>query len=197
MAGLPPATVAAVPEDSPPVLLQRLSHRNATELPLVRQATVMLQDLVEHGAALGWVEPPSQADVARLLAEVASLAASGDASLVAAFVGEDLAALGYWRRYARPTHRPHADIEKVAVSRQHQARGLGRQVMQALVDDATASGVEVLTLDFRGDNHRAAKLYDSLGFREYGRLDRFVAVGPRRFDMVLYARHLPSAAAGE
>jgi RimJ/RimL family protein N-acetyltransferase len=43
----------------------------------------------------------------------------------------------------------------------------------------------VLTLDLRGDNAGARRLYERLGFVEYGRLPRFVAFGDRRWDKVL------------
>jgi ribosomal protein S18 acetylase RimI-like enzyme len=153
----------------------------------IADAADVLRRLVAGGAALGWVDPPPAAEVRDLLAEVA---ADPDAALVAA--GEDgrLRALGYWRRYQRPTHRPHADIEKVAVDPDHQRRGLGRAVMTALIAAARDARVEVLTLDFRGDNLRAAALYESLGFRQYGRLERFVAVGDRRWDKLFYALDL-------
>lgn len=62
--------------------------------------------------------------------------------------------------------------------------------MTELISTAVSAGIEVLTLDFRGDNVRAAKLYQSLGFTEYGRLPRFVAVGAARYDKVLYALDL-------
>ena len=62
--------------------------------------------------------------------------------------------------------------------------------MTALVQAAADSDVEVLTLDLRGDNQRAARLYESLGFKRYGLLEGFVAVGQRRYDKLFYARDL-------
>ncbi len=94
--------------------------------------------------------------------------------------------LGYWLRYARPTHRPHADLEKLAVDAAAHGRGIGRALTAALIADARRAGIEVLTLDARGDNSNALHLYRSLGFTEYGRLPDFVAVGTRRYDKVLY-----------
>ncbi|MFE6703004.1 GNAT family N-acetyltransferase [Streptomyces sp. NPDC057718] len=144
----------------------------------------ILADLVAGGAALGWVEPPSQDEVAELLARVASEARASDAALRAAYLGRRLVGLGYWRRYARPTHRPHADLEKLAVDSTAQGHGVGRALTAALIADAEEAGVEVLTLDARGDNTGALSLYRSLGFSEYGRLPDFVAVGERRYDKV-------------
>jgi ribosomal protein S18 acetylase RimI-like enzyme len=154
------------------------------------QAADLLRGLVTGGAALGWVDPPPADDVRALLAEVTADAARGDAALVVAAIGDTLAGLGYWRRYARPTHRVHADIEKVAVEPRRQGQGIGRAVMAELVAAAREAGVEVLTLDFRADNQPAARLYASLGFEQYGRLRGFVAVGDLRYDKVFYALDL-------
>ena len=153
----------------------------------IAAAAALLRDLVAGGAALGWVEPPPAGEVRALLTEVA---ADPDAVLVLASDDDGLAGLGYWRRYQRPTHRPHADVEKVAVAPSRQGRGVGRRLMTALIAEARAARVEVLTLDLRGDNERAAALYESLGFHRYGRLERFVAVGDRRWDKLLYALDL-------
>jgi ribosomal protein S18 acetylase RimI-like enzyme len=149
-------------------------------------AHAILAELVAGGAALGWVDPPSRAEVGALLAKVSEAATSGDGALRLAYSGERLAGLGYWLRYERPTHRPHADLEKIAVATDAQGTGIGRLLTAALVDSARAAGVEVLTLDARGDNIHARHLYRTLGFSEYGRLPDFVAVGERRYDKVFY-----------
>lgn len=172
------------------VTYRRLGVSDTAVNGFVGQAAAVLRDLVAADAALGWVDPPSDAEVAALLNEVAHAADGGDACLVAAWETDSLAAVGYWRRYGRPTHRPHADVEKVAVAAGYQGCGIGRGLMTELIAGAQDAGIEVLTLDFRGDNERAAGLYRSLGFCEYGRLPRFVAVGEQRFDTVLCMRDL-------
>ncbi|WP_255950132.1 GNAT family N-acetyltransferase [Streptomyces odontomachi] len=152
----------------------------------------ILAGLVDAGAALGWVDPPERAEVADLLERVLAAARAGDGALRAAYLGPRLVGLGYWLRYDRPTHRPHADLEKVAVDAAAHGRGVGRLLVAALVDDARRAGVEVLTLDARGDNDVALRLYRSLGFVEYGRLPRFVAFGERRYDKVFHMLDLRS-----
>jgi ribosomal protein S18 acetylase RimI-like enzyme len=153
----------------------------------------ILADLVRGGAALGWVDPPSRDEVAELLDHITSGADVGNAALRAAYIDRQLVGLGYWQRYARPTHRPHADLEKIAVGAAAQGRGVGRVLTAALVADARRAGIEVLTLDARGDNSNALSLYRSLGFTEYGRLPDFVAVGERRYDKVFYMLDFRSA----
>ncbi|WP_433375340.1 N-acetyltransferase family protein [Actinoplanes sp. CA-142083] len=167
------------------MLVRRVAH-DLTERELY-DAAGLLERLVAGGAALGWVDPPPAGEVRDLLT---GLAEDDDAVLVVAGEQGRLHGLGYWRRYDRPTHRPHADVEKVAVDPAHQGRGLGRRIMIELIAAAREAGVEVLTLDQRGDNLRAAALYESLGFRQYGRLERFVAVGDQRWDKLFYALRL-------
>ncbi|WP_235455055.1 GNAT family N-acetyltransferase [Streptomyces olivochromogenes] len=165
---------------------KELTSDSELEARFAESAHQILAELVRGGAALGWVEPPSRDEVAEHLGLVISAVQVGDAALRAAYLDRRLVGLGYWLRYARPTHRPHADLEKIAVDAAAQGRGVGRALADALIADARASGVEVLTLDARGDNTSALHLYRSLGFTEYGRLADFVAVGEHRYDKLFY-----------
>ncbi len=159
--------------------------------------TGLLRGLVAGGAALGWVEPPGAGEIRDLLDGLVADIPGGDAAVAIAVastadgdVGDEVAGFGYWRRYRRPTHRPHADLEKLAVAPGRQGTGLGRALMSVLIAAALDRQVEMLTLDLRGDNARAAALYRGLGFQQYGRLENFVAVGAARYDILLYALDL-------
>ena len=158
----------------------------ALDAPTADAAHAILAELVAGGAALGWVDPPSRAEISSRLEQVCVAARVGDGALRLAYDGERLVGLGYWLRHELPTNRPHADLEKVAVAGDAQGMGVGRLMTGALVDSARAAGVEVLTLEARGDNENALRLYRSLGFREYGRIPGFVAVGDKRYDKVFY-----------
>ncbi|MYS83633.1 GNAT family N-acetyltransferase [Streptomyces sp. SID5474] len=150
----------------------------------VEPVHTILSELVLGGAALGWVAPPPRAEVAALLTDLAAAQRAGNASVRFAYAGEELLGFGYWRRYTRPTHRPNADLEKLAVARSAHGRGIGRLLTMALIEDARAEAIEILTLDARGDNVNALHLYRSLGFVEYGRLHDFVAIGSARYDKI-------------
>ena len=176
----------------------RLVRADAELTPaLLADATGLLADLVAHGAALGWVEPPPAAEVTALLREVMVASGRGDAALAVAATDDELHGLGWWRRYSRPTHRVHADLERVAVRQAAQGAGLGRAITAMLIEQAEAAGIEQLTLDLRGDNAAAVHLYESLGFRVYGRLPEFVAVDRDRFEKVFCVLDLRMGAAGE
>ena len=100
----------------------------------------ILADLVRGGAPLGWVDPPPADEVAELVDRVLRAARSGDGALRAAYAGGRLIGLGYWLRYARPTNRQHADLEKLAVAPEAHGRGVGRSLTSALVEDARVRG---------------------------------------------------------
>ncbi|MFD7721670.1 GNAT family N-acetyltransferase [Streptomyces sp. NPDC059814] len=169
-----------------PVILDAMELTSDPDLRarFAASAHRILADLVREGAALGWTDPPSRDEVSELLDHVFAAVHAGDAALRAAYLDGRLVGLGYWLRHTRPTHRPHADLEKVAVAASAHGRGIGRALTTALIADAGRVGIEVLTLDARGDNSGALHLYRSLGFTEYGRLPDFVAVGERRYDKV-------------
>ena len=154
------------------------------------QAHALLAELVRGGAAIGWVEPPSPADVRSLLDGVLADARTGDAACAVALRNGELAGIGYWERYRRPTNRVHADLARLAVARDAQGQGIGRSLTEALIAAARAASIEQLTLDFRADNDAADALYTSLGFEQYGRLRDFAAFGERRYDSCLYALDL-------
>lgn len=152
--------------------------------------TEMLDELVADDAALGWTHPPTFAEVGDLVRTLI-MDPAGESCLVIGRDAGQVVAFGYWRRYQRPTHRPHADLEKMAVRRSYAGRGLGRRLLQLLIAQARAAGIEQLTLDFRGDNTRAQRLYLSEGFREYGRLPGFVVPADgRRLDKVFHVLDL-------
>ena len=162
--------------------------------PEVRGAVAdLLVDGVRGGAALGWLEPPDRAEVERLLDDLARRLPRGDAGVRLVREGPRVVAFGFWRRYDRPSLAANADLEKVLVADSHRAQGLGREVVERLVEDARRAAVESLTLDVRGDNLRAIALYERVGFAECGRIRDFVAWGDERYDRVTMQLRLAPA----
>jgi ribosomal protein S18 acetylase RimI-like enzyme len=142
-------------------------------------------DVVSSGGAVGWTTPPTRAAAD---AWVDDLLGNGG-RLVVARVDGRVAALGTWSRLPAEVLAHNGEIRRVMVHRSARGLGLGRRVTSALIEDARGDGVEQLLCDVRGNNHAAVALYASLGFREYGRLPDFLAVGKHRFDRVRL--HLP------
>lgn len=136
--------------------------------------------------AVGWLEVPGRAEVDGWLDRTLLTGRT-----VAAYATDDrgpgdrLVGLGHWSRMPQPVLSGMAEISKVMTAPGVRGRGVARSVTGALVEDARADGVEVLTLDCRGNNHGALALYAGLGFVTTGRRPDVIAVGAERFDQVL------------
>lgn len=142
------------------------------------------------GGAVGWLYEPTRVEVDRWLDELFDQVRAGRARLLVVRRRGRVEALGYWARLAGVVFERNAEVRKVMTHPDARGHGLARQVVRALVADASAAGVEVLVLDVRGNNHAALDLYESEGFTVYGRLPDLIAVGAERFDRVCFYRDL-------
>jgi ribosomal protein S18 acetylase RimI-like enzyme len=158
-------------------------------------ARVVTAVTLQRGA-VGWTGVPSGPSIAAWLDEILVAVRAGQARFAVVLLAGRIEALGRWERYRKETVALNADVQQVMVHPRARGHGLARVLVDALVADAREHGVEVLTLDVRGNNHAAMALYESCGFRVSGRLPDFVAVGNERWDRVLYAQDLrrPDAA---
>lgn len=62
-----------------------------------------------------------------------------------------------------------ADMMNVAVSPDHRRKGVGRALIQRLIDDLKSQGSHILMLEVRVSNTPAITLYEDLGFVQVGR----------------------------
>jgi L-amino acid N-acyltransferase YncA len=154
----------------------------------------VLHDVVADGGAVGYLTPPSRAEADQWLDEVLRDVRTGDGALVLATVDGVVQAMGTWRREKPLVFRHTAVVGKVMAHPAARGRGLGRQVMTALIENARQTDLELLILGARGNNHGTIQLYEELGFREWGRLPNRIVVGDDRFDdvqMMLPLGHPP------
>lgn len=163
-----------------------------------RDATVdalhrVVEAVMRLDGAVGWVAVPTRAETAEWTAELAAEVTAGRTRMALLSVAGRLEAVGRWSWYAKPTVAVNADVQQVMVHPDARGAGLARRLVEVLVADGRAHGVETLTLDVRGNNRAAMALYESLGFTVCGRLPDFVAVGDERWDRVLYRLDLRTA----
>jgi RimJ/RimL family protein N-acetyltransferase len=120
-----------------------------------------------------------------------------DAALVVA-LSADGTVLGtaQWTRSPYPTRRVLAELDRVVVAPEARGNNIGQALIDAIVSDARATGIEVLTLEVRGNNHGAMALYERNAFYRAGTLRNVVAIGSARHDMVLMARGLGARPVG-
>ena len=73
--------------------------------------------------------------------------------------------VGYTVRW-RVTDEVH--LLNVAVHQQHRGRGLGRFLVESVIEESRAGGARVCFLEVRAGNVVARRLYRRLGFRDLG-----------------------------
>lgn len=156
----------------------------------------MVSSVVELGGAVGWLQPPDRADIGRWLGGWQDATTSDRAGLGLCRVDGQLQAVGGWRSGPEGAMGRVVELTKIMVHPHARGLGLGRRVVEALIDSADSHGAELLILGVRGNNHGAQALYAACGFTTWGVLPNGVAVGDHRFDVVRMCRQLrlPSSA---
>jgi ribosomal protein S18 acetylase RimI-like enzyme len=140
--------------------------------------------------AVGWLTVPDRAETDAWLDDQLARCVRGDGGFATVSLDGRVEALGLWRRYGDDVVRQNGEIRKVMTHPDARGRGLAKQVVTALTEHARDQGVEVLTLDARGNNHAAHALYESLGWERCGRIPDFIAVGEERWDRVFFSVRL-------
>ena len=146
--------------------------------------------VVEIGGAVGWLQTPTRAGVGQWLAEWHAAATTGRAGLALCRDGGQVQALGGWRAEPEGALGHVVELTKIMVHPDARGLGLGRLVVDALIDGADNFGAELLTLGVRGNNYGARALYETCGFGTWGVLPNAAAVGDDRFDVVRMCRQL-------
>lgn len=96
-----------------------------------------------------------------------------------AFQQPAFAAFGCWQKeslvaYVSIYHvRPEMEILNVAVMPLERRKGLGRRILDMVLQAAVKMGMQKTTLDVREGNIAAIALYRSLGFCQCGRRTRY------------------------
>ena len=86
--------------------------------------------------------------------------------LLLALVNDAVAGCGAYRRITDVDYPNACEMKRLYVRRAFRRFGLGRQVAQALIDDARRSRYSSMLLDTLDDMEAARELYGSLGFVE-------------------------------
>jgi len=101
-------------------------------------------------------EPWSMQDFAKCLKE------PNNYYIVVESDGKIVAYCGYWGVVGE------GHIFNVAVKKEYRQKGIGYQMMKALLSEAVNRGITSFTLEVRASNEPALRLYESLGFKRVG-----------------------------
>jgi ribosomal-protein-alanine N-acetyltransferase len=86
------------------------------------------------------------------------------------------------------------ELENLVVAKQHRRRGLGSQLLQALIAIARQRNLERVLLEVRESNQAARSLYEKAGFEENGRRGAYYTQ-PQE-DAILFSLTLNCTSAG-
>lgn len=67
----------------------------------------------------------------------------------------------------------HAHLNLLAVLPSHQRQGIGRRMVDWLIDSARVAGIASVSLELRANNIAARHFYQALGFSEAGRIEGY------------------------
>lgn len=102
------------------------------------------------------------------ISQVEMALADPDIRYLGAFDGERLVGFMRYVRFSRLSRRHVAEVRSVYVRRSHRRHGLARRLLDRLVAEAGAAGIESLVLSVLSTNLPARRLYQSAGFVVYG-----------------------------
>jgi phosphinothricin acetyltransferase len=176
----------AGPVADPRVVGPRL--RPATHDDLAAVSAIYNSTVATTTAA--WTEVPETLEERR--AWFAARQAAGDAVLVAEDGGEVVGFAGYGefrdgRRW--PGYRSTVE-HTIHVAEGHRGRGLGGQLLEALVVEATARGLHVMVAAVDGANEGSCRFHLAHGFVEVARMPEVGRKFDRWLDLVLLQRRL-------
>jgi ribosomal protein S18 acetylase RimI-like enzyme/8-oxo-dGTP pyrophosphatase MutT (NUDIX family) len=87
----------------------------------------------------------------------------------------------------------HVAQLNIAVHHGWQNRGIGRKLIEALIERAKQSPIEKIELQVRATNQRAIALYKKMGFREEGRLKKRLKTASGYLDDLVMAMDLQNS----
>jgi L-amino acid N-acyltransferase len=134
-----------------------------------------------------WSEEPS--DIASRQAWFGERSARGLPILVAESAGRLVGFASFGDFRAWPGYR-HTVENSVYVAPSVHRQGIGRTLMQGLIDRGVALGKHTMVAGIEATNTASLRLHSSLGFQEVGRMPHVGTKFGRWLDLVLMQRYL-------
>ena len=111
-----------------------------------------------------------------------------DSETMGAFEGAEILGVAGLRANQGPKESHKGTLVGMYVRPQARNRGVGRRLVEAVIEVARTRGVELLQLAVVSDNEPARRLYARLGFVEYGIEKKSLKQGGRYTDEVLMVK---------
>ena len=138
---------------------------------LLRLGT-LLEDCVEGGASIGFLWPMAPGEAERYWRSIIPAVESSERIVVIASQDARIVGTGALELCMKANGMHRAEVSKLMVMRDARHRGIGRDIMFALEDEARRHGRTTLVLDTFLDGG-AEPLYRALGWTEAGRVPEY------------------------
>lgn len=148
-------------------------------------AIAAIQNALLDSTAIEWTDVPHTIDGRREW--IARHQAAGEAVVVAEVDGE-VVGFGAWGDFRDSTRWPGYRVvaeHTIHVRESHWGAGVGRLLLDALVDSARRAGKHVLVAAIDGDNDASIRFHERLGFVEVARMPEVGTKHGRWLDLVL------------
>jgi acetyltransferase len=132
----------------------------------------LLEDAVNHGASVGFLRPLEPALAHAYWRDVAAAVAAGSRILLAAREAGEIAGSVQLDLSPKQNGRHRAEVQKLLVLARCRRRGIARNLMRAIEEEARTAGRTLLVLDTESGSD-AVPFYDALGWERCGSIPDF------------------------
>ena len=168
--------------------------RTTPSLELFSQLVDLLQDAVQSGASVGFLSPLSTAEARNFWMAVLEDVARGDRVVLLATENRNVVGCAQLLHSSRINARHRAEVQKLLVHSQHQKRGLGRALLQAIEKVAAQKGRSLVLADARVGGP-GEQLFLHSGYTKVGAIPRYQRGPDGHFDSTaIFFRNLDSRA---
>ena len=168
--------------------------RTTPSLELFSQLVDLLQDAVQSGASVGFLSPLSTAEARNFWMAVLEDVARGDRVVLLATENRNVVGCAQLLLSSRINARHRAEVQKLLVHSQHQKRGLGRALLQAIEKVAAQKGRSLVLADARVGGP-GEQLFLHSGYTKVGAIPRYQRGPDGHFDSTaIFYRNLDSRA---
>ena len=134
--------------------------------------TRLLEDAVNHGASVGYLRPLESSLSHRYWLEVCDALAAGGRVLLVAREADEIVGSVQLDLSGKPNGRHRAEVQKLLVLSRHRRRGIARDLMRAVEEEARRASRTLLVLDTESGSE-AVPFYESQGWERCGSIPEF------------------------
>jgi acetyltransferase len=132
----------------------------------------LLEDAVNNGASVGYLRPLDSRLSNRYWREVCDALATGGRILLVARDGVEIVGSVQLDLSRKPNGRHRAEVQKLLVLSRHRRRGIARDLMRAIEEEARRANRSLLVLDTESGSDAVA-FYESQGWARCGSIPDF------------------------